>query len=316
MVFALERILVTGGAGFIGSHLVRELAAKKYAVRVLDNFSSGSPANLDGLQRKIEFMEGDIRNAVACRNACRNIDKVFHLAAFVSAPQSALDPVQSDAVNSGGTLNLLLAARDSGVKRFIFGSSCAVYGEAAAVPTLETALPAPISPYGLQKLTGEHYGRIFSRLYGLETIALRYGSVYGPRQNPDGEQAASIPKFIIQLRKNEAPTVFGDGEQTGDFCHVKDVVAANLLALETANSKAIGAVFNIGSGRQTTLNALLQLLQSVMGTEIAPRHAAERPGEIRHAAPAISRAKEILGYNPKMTLRAGLKETVPHYFAP
>ena len=307
----MERVLVTGGAGFIGSHLVRELVAKNYAVRILDNFASGDPANLDGLQRKTEFMDGDIRNAVACRNACRNVDRVFHLAALTSAPHSVLDPVQTDAVNNGGTLNLLLAARDYNVKRFVFASSCAVYGDAAALPTPETALPAPTSPYGLQKLTGEHYCRLFTRLYGLETISLRCSCVYGPRQNENS--ATATPKFFMQLLKGEAPTVYGDGEQTRDFCFVKDVVAANLLAAETAHPKALGSVFNIGSGKQTTVNELLKQMQQLIGAGIIPQRSDERPGDIRHSFAAIARAKEILGYAPKITLRAGLKETFAFY---
>ena len=309
----MERVLVTGGAGFIGSHLARELVAKNYVVRILDNFASGDPANLEGLQRKTEFMEGDVRNAVACRNACRNVDRVYHLAALVSAPQSALDPVQTDAVNNGGTLNLLLAARDYNVKRFVFGSSCAVYGEAALFPTPETALPAPTSPYGLQKLTGEHYCRIFTRLYGLETVSLRYSHIYGPRQNVNGADAAVIPKFFAQLLKGESPTVFGDGEQTRDFCFVKDAVAASLLAAETSNPKALGSVFNIGSGKQTTINELLKQIQNLTGAETAPQRSDERPGDIRHSCADIMRAKEILGYAPKITLRAGLKETFAFY---
>ena len=177
----MKRVLVTGGAGFIGSHLVRELVSRQCYVRVLDNVSSGDVAKLEGVHRKIEFHDGDIRNAVACRNACRTIDTVFHLAAQVSVPQSVLDPVQSDAVNSGGTLNLLLAARDNKIARFVFSSSCAVYGDTSDIPTSESVLPAPASPYGLQKLTGEHYCRVFTRLYGLETVALRYFNVYGPQ---------------------------------------------------------------------------------------------------------------------------------------
>lgn len=309
----MQRALVTGGAGFIGSHLVRELTRSGTAVRVLDNVSSGDMANLEGLGRKIEFHEGDIRNAVACRNACREVDTVFHLAAAVSVPQSVRDPLLFDAVNSGGTLNLLLAARDSGVKRFVFSSSSAIYGETDTIPTHEGLLPSPLSPYGVQKLTGEHYCRNFTLLYGLETICLRYFNVYGPRQNPNSEYAAVIPKFIARMLAGEPLTVYGDGEQTRDFCYVGDVVAANLKAAETDRREAFGQAFNVAGGVRTTLNTLITKLGAVSGQECVPRYEPERPGDIRHSGADIGRARDVLGFEPRTPLRTGLRETLKFY---
>lgn len=264
----MERALVTGGAGFIGSHLVRALVGRRVAVRVLDNLSSGTTANLEGLGSRIELMEGDIRNAIACRNACRGIDTVFHMAAVVSVPQSVADPVHADAVNIGGTLNMLLAARDCRAQRFVFTSSSAVYGDTPVIPTPEDVLPAPISPYGVQKLTGEHYARNFTRLFGLETVALRYFNVYGPRQNPHSEYAAVIPRFLTRVLAGEQPVVFGDGEQTRDFLAVGDVVAANIQAADCGDPRATGAVFNIAGGVMTSLNDLLEEIGAVVGSRV------------------------------------------------
>jgi nucleoside-diphosphate-sugar epimerase len=309
----MEHALVTGGAGFIGSHLVRELGKQGIKVRVLDNLSSGRIANLGGLGRKIEFIEGDIRNAVACRNACRGVDVVFHLAAMVSVPQSIVDPVQSDAINIGGTLNLLLSARDHRVRRFVFSSSSAVYGDTQTLPTHEQMLPCPTSPYGVQKLTGEHYARNFTRLYGLETICLRYFNVYGPGQDPQSDYAAAIPAFICRLLAGQAPIIYGDGEQTRDFCSVKDIVSANLLASETNDVDAIGNVFNIASGCRISLNRLLSDIQKAAGSEISPCYEAPRIGDIRHSGADITHARNVLGFVPKVHLATGLKETFAYY---
>jgi UDP-glucose 4-epimerase len=309
----MERALVTGGAGFIGSHLVQELVNRGVAVRVLDNLASGSVENLEGCSKNIEFQEGDIRNAVACRNACRGVDTVFHLAALVSVPQSVADPVQSDAINIGGTLNLLLAARDYQVKRFVFSSSSAIYGDTDILPTHERVLPMPASPYGVHKLTGEHYARCFTRLYGLEAVCLRYFNVYGPRQNPRSEYAAVIPKFLTRLLAGQAPTVFGDGAQTRDFCSVRDVAAANLLAEETTNPEAVGGVCNIASGKRISLNALLDLMRTVTGTDIPASYEAARPGDILHSGAEIQRARDLLGFAPKVELADGLRETMEYY---
>lgn len=309
----MKSALVTGGAGFIGSHLVRALLAQKVAVRVLDNLSSGHEENLKELGRRVEFVSGDVRNALACRNACRDVDVIFHLAALVSVPQSVADPISSEAINSGGTLNLLLAARDSGVRRVVFSSSAAVYGDAIHIPTPEDALPRPLSPYGVQKLTGEHYCRLFAQLFGVETVCLRYFNVYGARQNPRSAYAAAIPLFLTALLSGNVPTVFGDGEQTRDFCAVEDVAAANLLAATTATPEVIGNVFNIAGGLQTSINSLLAQMRDVTGVEITPRYAPARTGDIRHSTADISRARRILNYKPGIELPEGLRRATEYY---
>jgi nucleoside-diphosphate-sugar epimerase len=311
----MQNALVTGGAGFIGSHLVSHLLAQNYRVRVLDNLSTGSLANLEPYGKQVEWVEDDIRNAVACRAACRDIDVVFHLAAFISVPQSVQDPIQSDAINTGGTLNLLLAARDLGVRRFVFSSSAAVYGNTETVPAHEGVLPAPMSPYGVQKLMGEHYARNFTQLYGLETVCLRYFNVYGPRQNPYSQYSAVIPRFITRLLADQVPIVFGDGEQTRDFCFVEDVVAANLRAAQTAVPEALGGVFNIASGVRLSLNTLLQQMAEILGKRTPPQHEAARVADIRHSGADITLASRVLGYTPQVDLPRGLAATCAYYSA-
>jgi UDP-N-acetylglucosamine 4-epimerase len=303
----MQRALVTGGAGFIGSTLVRALVERGVAVRVLDNFSSGSRDRLRGLEGSIEIVEGDIRDAAICGDACRDVEVVFHLAAQLSVPRSIADPLLSDAVNTGGTLRMLHAARAGGARRFVFSSSSAVYGDTDVVPTPERVLPEPASPYGVQKLAGEHYCRIFTRLYGLPTVSLRYFNVYGPGQDAQSEYAAVIPKFLARLRAGQSPIVFGDGEQTRDFCHVEDVVAANLLAAETTNNEALGGVLNVAGGSGASLNDLLRLLRAATGADLPAVYEAERPGDIRHSVADITRARETLGFSPAVSLEVGLR---------
>ena len=309
----MQKALVTGGAGFIGSHLVKELVKRGVKVRILDNVSSGNIGNLEGLGSKIEFVEGDIRNAIACRNACRGVDAVFHMAALVSVPQSVADPIMSDAINSGGTLNMLIAARDCEVKRFVFSSSSAIYGETETIPTSENVPARPVSPYGIQKLMGEHYARNFSLLYGLETVCLRYFNVYGPGQNPNSAYAAVIPKFLTRHFAGQTSIIFGDGEQTRDFCHVRDIVQANLLAANTTDPSAIGSVFNVGNGARISVNDLLVLLKEALGEDFKSEYQAERAGDIKHSGADIGKISSAIGYSAKVALPAGLKETADYY---
>jgi nucleoside-diphosphate-sugar epimerase len=306
-----ELALVTGGAGFIGSHLVRALAAQGARVRILDNFSSGSRTNLSGVERSVEVLEGDIRNAIACRNACRGVQYVFHLAAYISVPGSIQDPVTADAVNIGGTLNLLMAARDCRVRRFVFSSSAAVYGETGTMPVPETALPRPLSPYGVEKLYGEHMARLYYTLHGLETVCLRYFNVYGPGQNPASEYAAVIPRFLSMMLQGQTPTIFGDGEQTRDFLFVEDVAGANLRAAQAQG--VAGEVFNVASGVSTSLNTLYDTLRRATGLRREALHGPERPGDIRHSCADTTRTRETLGFAPQFDLAAGLERTIAYY---
>jgi nucleoside-diphosphate-sugar epimerase len=306
-----KTVLVTGGAGFIGSHLVRALVSEGAVVRVLDNLSTGNYNRFAGIERKVDFQEGDIRNAVACRNGCRGVDTVFHLAAYISVPGSLRDPVTADAINISGTLNMLLAARDSGVRRFVFSSSSAVYGDTDVLPTPEDTLPRPMSPYGVEKLYGEHMVRLFSAHHGLETASLRYFNVYGPGQNPESEYAAVIPKFITRLLAGQTATIFGDGAQTRDFLFVGDVVRANLLAAQTDG--AAGEVFNIAGGRSVSLNELYSALTGVLGVTTRAEFGAPRQGDILHSSADIGKARAHLGFEPRFDLAAGLEKTVAYY---
>ncbi len=311
----MHSVLVTGGAGFIGSNLVRGLVTQGFKVRVLDDLSSGRQANLHELNSQFEFINGNVRNVQTCRDACAGIDTVFHLAALVSVPESVADPIASEAINSGGTLTMLTAARDCGVERFVFSSSAAVYGETDLIPTPENVTPCPLSPYGLQKLTGEHYARLYSQLYGLETVSLRYFNVYGPGQALDSAYAAAIPRFLTALLEGVAPTIYGDGEQTRDFCFVDDIVSANLLAANASLSDVIGTAFNIAGGSRVSLNQLIQLMREVTGSELTALYAPVRAGDIRDSGADITRARTRLGYDPQIDLLTGLRRTMTYYRA-
>jgi len=310
MTSEYSRALVTGGAGFIGSHIVDKLLKEGYEVTVIDNLSTGKSENLSRYQsnKEFHFIQGDIRNFNLIKEAVKGVDAVFHEAAVVSVPLSVEDPIGTNDVNVGGTLNILKACLNSKVKRFIYGSSTAIYGDTEKLPIKEESIPQPISPYGVSKLAAESYANAFYRVYGLETVCLRYFNVYGPRQayNP---YSGVITIFINRLLSNQSPIIHGDGEQTRDFTNVQDVAEANMLALE--RKIAIGQVFNIATGVATTINQLAKLLQEVMGkTELKVVHMNPRPGDIRHNYADISKARKILGYEPKISLKDGLTQLV------
>jgi nucleoside-diphosphate-sugar epimerase len=307
--------LVTGGGGFIGSNLVEAILGGGGAVRVLDNFATGRRSNLDGAAAwakagggSFELLEGDIRDLATCRRAVAGADYVLHQAAIPSVQRSVTDPLGSNDVNVTGSLNLLVAARDANVKRFVMASSSSLYGDSETLPKVETMAPAPISPYGLQKLAGESYCGIFHRLYGLPAIALRYFNVFGPRQDPTSEYSAVIPLFITAIKRGAQPTIFGDGEQTRDFSYIENVVQANLRACE-AGPAAHGAAFNIACGERISLNELVGILGEIAGRKVQPTYAPHRDGDIKHSLAGIERAETLLGYAPKVSVREGLRRT-------
>jgi nucleoside-diphosphate-sugar epimerase len=305
------RVLVTGGGGFIGSHLAARLVALGHDVRVLDNFATGRRSNMAALGGEVELVEGDIQSYERAHNAVRGCEVVFHQAALPSVPRSIQDPLTTNATNVIGTLNVLLAARDEGVRRVVCASSSSVYGANPALPKQEDMIALPISPYATGKLAAEGYCRSFGVGYGLETVALRYFNVFGTRQDPSSQYAAVIPNFINALLDGRSPTVFGDGEQSRDFTHVDNVVQANLAAMDAPGVS--GKVYNIAAGVKTTLNELIGHLQDLMGTDVEPVHDTPRPGEVKHSVADLARARDELGYAPEVGLRDGLSRTIEHY---
>ena len=311
----MSLFLVTGGGGFIGSNLVEMILCKGDAVRVLDNFATGRRANLESGAAwakagggSFELQEGDIRDLATCRRALAGVDYVLHQAAIPSVQRSVKDPISSNDVNVSGTLNLLVAARDEKVKRFVMASSSSLYGESETLPKVESMPSAPISPYGLQKLAGETYCGLFHRLYGLPAIALRYFNVFGPRQDPTSEYSAVIPLFINAIKNGAQPTIFGDGQQTRDFSYIANVVQANLRSCE-AGPAAHGGAFNIACGERISLNDLVSILGEFAGRRVEPAYAPHRAGDIKHSLAGIEKAQQFLGYVPEVSVRDGLRRT-------
>ena len=302
-----KNVVVTGGAGFIGSNLVRTLA-KENEVIVLDDLSTGVLENIQDIldDQKVNLVEGSITDLDLLQKTFQNIDYVFHEAAIPSVPRSVKDPVKSNYANVNGTLNVLVAARDNGVKKVVYASSSSVYGDTPVLPKKEDMSPSPLSPYAVSKLASEYYCQVFTEVYGLPTVSLRYFNVYGPRQDPSSDYAAVVPRFISRVLNGESPIIFDDGNQTRDFTFVKDTVNANILAME---GKACG-VFNIAGGKRISINELAQLVMRIVGKEVDVIHEDSRPGDIRDSLADISKAKEELGYEPRFDLPKGLEETL------
>ena len=317
-----KNILVTGGAGFIGSNLCEELLRLGNQVSCLDNFSTGKKENIAPLLDNPDFtlIEGDIRKLEDCLKATKDVDYVLHQAALGSVPRSIKDPIISNDVNVSGFLNMLVAARDNGVKRFIFAASSSTYGDSESMPKVEEIIGKPLSPYAITKYVNELYADIFSKTYGLETIGLRYFNVFGRRQDPNGAYAAVIPKFVSELMKGESPVINGDGNYSRDFTYIDNVIQANILSLVTTNEKAINTVYNIAYGDRNTLNDLMKYLKEYLSefdtniSNIQVIHGPNRVGDIPHSHASIAKAKENLNYNPEFTLQQGLKEAIKWYW--
>lgn len=302
------RYLITGGAGFIGSNIAYRLLEIGDEVRILDNFSTGRRINIDTIEDKIEIIDGDIRDYWTVREAVNDVDYILHQAALPSVPRSVSNPLTSNAVNIDGTINILEAAKQAGVKRVVMASSSSVYGDTPKLPKSEDMATDPLSPYAVTKLTCEKYCKVFYELYRLETVCLRYFNIFGPRQDPNSEYAAVIPKFILSMLRGEAPEVYGDGEQSRDFTFINNAVEANLLATTAEN--AVGNYYNIACGARFTLNDLLEMLRKIIGCDIQAKYTASRQGDILHSYADISRAVEDMNYDPKVDFSNGLKQTV------
>jgi nucleoside-diphosphate-sugar epimerase len=300
--------LVTGGAGFIGSNIVEELVRRGERTRILDNFSTGKRENLDPFLEDVELIEGDLCHLDTVRHAVEGVDYILHQGAVPSVPKSIDNPLDTDESNVRGTLNLLVAARDAGVKRVVYASSSAVYGDTPTLPKAEDMKPVPLSPYAVSKLAGEHYCQVFYQVYGLETVALRYFNVFGPRQDPTSQYAAVIPRFVTAMLGGEQPIIYGDGEQSRDFSYVTNVVQANLLAATV--SDVGGQVFNIACGQRYNLLELVAAINQILGTDITPVHTAPRVGDIRHSLADIARAGEMLGYQVEVEFKEGLRRLI------
>jgi UDP-glucose 4-epimerase len=304
------KALVTGGGGFIGSNLVRALLARGDHVRVLDNFATGSRANLSGLEHEVELVEGDLRSYERVHAAVRGVEVVFHQGALPSVPRSVQDPLTTTAVNVEGTLNVLLAARDEGVRRIVNASSSSVYGNTGELPRVETQAPDPISPYAVAKLAAERFCTSFSRVYGMEIVSLRYFNVFGPRQDPMSQYAAVVPRFIRAIANAEPVTVYGDGEQSRDFTYVDNVVSANLLAGDATNAK--GEILNVATGTSITVNALADAIGELVGRPVEKRYEPAREADVRASWADLGEAKRVLGYEPLVSFADGLARTADH----
>lgn len=304
--------LVTGGAGFIGSHLVEALRNRDHSVRVLDNLSTGRRHNLDHVS-DVEFIEGDIADLAVCRRAMDGVDVVLHQAALPSVPKSVKDPISSNRSNIDGSLNVLVAARDAGVRRVVYAGSSSAYGNTPTLPKVESMTPAPLSPYALQKLVAEQYGQMFMQLYGLETVTIRYFNVFGPRQDPGSPYSGVISLFATALLSGQSPTIYGDGEQTRDFTYVTNVVDGVLRAAEV--EKAAGEVINVAVGTRISLNALLDAMNRALGTSIHATYAEARQGDVNDSLADITKARHLLGYVPTVLLEEGLRATIDWYRA-
>ena len=316
------KILVTGGAGFIGSNLCESLLADGHEVRCLDNFATGHFHNIQDLMSnsRFELQVGDIRDLATCHKAVEGMEYVLHEAALGSVPRSINDPITTNQVNIDGFLNMLVASRDAGIKRFIYAASSSTYGDSENLPKVEDVIGKPLSPYAITKYVNELYADVFHKTYGLNTIGLRYFNVFGRRQDPKGAYAAVIPKFVIQLMHHESPVINGDGTYSRDFTYIDNVILMNKLALTTENEAAINQVYNTAFGDRTNLNQLTQLLKEYLGEfdpeikNVQVKHGPVRAGDIPHSLASVDKAKKLLGYNPQYDIKAGLKEAVKWYW--
>jgi nucleoside-diphosphate-sugar epimerase len=306
-----RKYLVTGGAGFIGSHLVESLVVQGKEVRVLDNFLTGKRENIAAFMDAIHLVEGDIRDLDTCKKAVDGVDFVLHQAALPSVPRSIENPVLTNAINVGGTVNILVASKEAEVKRVVFCSSSSVYGDDPHLPKKEGAEGSPLSPYAVTKLVGEKYMRVFSEIFGLGTLSLRYFNIFGPRQDPHSQYAAVIPNFIIRIDRGESPRIYGDGEQSRDFTYVANVVRANMLALEA--EKISGEVLNIACGDRITVNTLFEKIRDFFQKDIEAVHDEPRPGDVRHSFADITKAMDMINYEPAVTFDDGLRDTIRWY---
>jgi len=307
----MAKYLVTGGAGFIGSHLVERLVRDGESVRVLDNFATGHRRNLEPFAGKIDLVEGDLRKKADCAKACQGVEVIFHEGAVPSVPVSVEDPVTSHEANIDGTFNLLMAARDARARRVIFAASSSAYGDLPDLPKRETARPDPLSPYAVNKLVGEQYLSVFYKCYGLETLSLRYFNVFGPRQDPKSQYAAAIPAFVTAILHDEPPTIYGDGEQTRDFTYIDNVVHANLLAAKAP--KLSGEVINIACGERVSVNQIIAEINKLLGKNVPSKHVAERAGDVKHSLADITLARQIIGFEPIVDFAEGLRLAIDWY---
>lgn len=317
-----NKILITGGAGFIGSNLCEKLLELEYYIVCLDNFSTGKRSNIEHLiqNKNFKLIEGDIRNLEDCTEACKGVDFVLHQAALGSVPRSIKDPITTNEVNVSGFLNMLIASRDAKVKRFVYAASSSTYGDSIGLPKVEDTIGSPLSPYAITKYVNELYADIFHRTYGLDSIGLRYFNVFGKKQDPDGSYAAVIPKFVMKFMKYESPVINGDGEYSRDFTYIDNVIQMNLLAIRTTNKEALNQVYNVAYGQRTTLNELVLNLRTKLAKfdpeieQVKIEYGPNRVGDIPHSLASIEKAEKLLGYNPQFSIEEGLDEAVKWYW--